>query len=307
MSNEKKQSALAAMLSQYEKSTSNSSDNAFDTANYFTTFLPDGIDNAMKRIRILPNKDGGSPFKEVEVHSQKVDNKNRKFTCISHLNDEACPFCEIREELLSTGTKEDEELAKSYKSRKMYVVRVIDRELEGDGPKFWRFPINYKKEGILDKIMATIGMLKEDITDVEVGRDIALNVVRVKNPRGGSYPAVNSVQSFDKEPLSKDAELAEKWLNDVKTWKDVYSIKPYDYLKLVVMGKIPMYDKKLEKFVAKEDLTQVDSEDTSKDLDSQISIGASSKSKAKVQTDDVTETYTAEVDVEEEVEDDLPF
>lgn len=305
MSNEN--SALAAMLSQYEKSTSNSSENSFDLKNYFTTYLPDGVDSAMKKIRILPTTDGTSPFQEIEVHSQKVDGKSRKFTCISHLNDEACPFCEAREELLSTGEKEDEELAKSYKARRMFVVRVIDRENESEGPKFWRFPINYKKEGIFDKIMATINLLKEDITNRETGRDIILNVVRVKNPRGGSYPAVNSIQAFDREPLNKENELAEKWINDSKTWKDVYSIKGYDYLKLVVLGKTPMWDKKLEKFVAKEDVSP-ESEDTSNDLDSAISMGASAQPETKVKTEDVTDnSYTADVDVEEEATDDLPF
>ena len=116
MSNEN--SALAAMLSQYEKTTANSSENSFDLKNYFTTYLPDGVDSAMKKIRILPTTDGTSPFQEVEVHSHKVDGKNRKFTCIAHLNDEPCPFCEAREELLSTGEKDDEELANQQLQRR---------------------------------------------------------------------------------------------------------------------------------------------------------------------------------------------
>jgi hypothetical protein len=274
----------------------------------------------MVAIRILPIE-GTTPFQEVQVHSAKVDGKNRKFTCIAHLNDEPCPFCEAREQLLATGEKSDEELAKSYKPRLMYIVKVIDRDNEADGPKFWRFPINYKKDGIMDKIMATITMLKEDVTNTETGRDLVLNIVRVKNPRGGTYPAVNSVQAMDKKPLSADAELAAKWVNDKKTWQDVYSLKDYDYLKIIVMGEVPAWNKRLEKFVAKSTLTEADNESTTESLDSQvnspdssITVGANAaevKTETKVETKVEAEaetTYTAPVDeVVAEVEDDLPF
>ena len=66
---------------------------------------------------------------------------------------------------MSTGKESDKELAKQYKSRKFYIVKVIDRDNEGDGPKFWRFKHNYKNEGILDKIIP-IWRNKGDITDV---------------------------------------------------------------------------------------------------------------------------------------------
>lgn len=306
MSNEKN-NPLLAMLSQYEKATSNASESTFNADNYFTTYLPDTIDKAMKRVRILPMSDNSSPFQEVHVHSAKVDGKNRKFVCIKHLNNEDCPFCEVREELLSNGDKSDEELAKDFKARLMYIVKVIDRDNEDHGPKFWRFPINYKKEGIFDKIMATIQTYKEDITNAETGRDLILNIVRVKNPRGGSYPAINSIQAFDRSPLSEDSELATKWINDEKTWKDVYSVKPYDYLKLVATGKTPAWDKKLEKFVDKDELED-EVEDSTSDLDSQITMGGKS---TKVSSSEVTEnnklvSENVSLDTEDD-DDDLPF
>ena len=313
-------SALQAMLAQYEKASTFSSENSFDIKNYFSTFLADGVDNKMVGIRILPIE-GTTPFQEVHVHTAKVDGKNRKFTCLAHLNDEPCPFCEAREQLLATGEKSDEELAKSYKPRLMYIVKVIDRDNEADGPKFWRFPINYKKDGIMDKIMATIRMVGEDITNPETGRDLVLNIVRVKNPRGGTYPAVNSVQAMDKKALSTDAELAAKWVANETTWKEVYSLKDYDYLKIIVMGEVPAWNKRLEKFVAKSSLTEEDNQSTTESLDSQvnsadssIAVGANateakteSKVETKVETENET-TYTAPVDeVKIEEEDDLPF
>lgn len=303
-------SALQAMLAQYESASTFSSENSFDMKNYFSTFLPDGVDNKMVAIRILPI-DGTTPFQEVEVHSAKVDGKNRKFTCLKHLKDEACPFCEARELLLASGDKSDEELAKSYKPRKMYIVKVIDRDNEADGPKFWRFPINYKKDGIMDKIMATITMLKEDVSDPKTGRDLVLNIVRVKNPRGGTYPAVNSVQAMDKKALSSDAELGTKWLADKKTWEDVYSIKEYDYLKIIVMGEVPAWNKRLQKFVAKSTLTEADNESTTDSLDSQVNNPDTSITLGANTSEVITKSetsYTAPVDepVKEEV-DDLPF
>ena len=270
----------------------------------------------MVAIRILPIE-GTTPFQEVHVHTAKVDGKNRKFTCIQHLNDEACPFCEAREKLLATGEKSDEEIAKNYKSRLMYIAKVIDRDNEADGPKFWRFPINYKKDGIMDKIMATIRMVGEDISNLETGRDLVLNIVRVNNPRGGTYPAVNSVQAMDKKPLSSDAELAAKWVAHEKTWKDVYSLKDYDYLHIIVMGEIPAWNKRLEKFVAKSSLTEEDNVSTTESLDTQInsadskvSMGANADMPTEEPETETEPSYTAPVDVEDgktEGGDDLPF
>lgn len=303
MSNEKK-TTLEAMLAQYEAATTQTKGKTtFDLKNYFTTYLPDGINTAIKRVRILPVSDG-SPFIEVYVHSIQVDGKNRKFTCLAHENDEPCPFCEARAELLATGEDSDKELAKNYRPRQMYIVKVIDRENEEDGPKFWRFPSNFKKEGILDKIMANIRMLDVDVTDAETGWDLALNIERVKSPRG-EYPSVTTILAPKMGPLSKNPEQSEAWANDDKVWQDVYSMKPYDYLAIVVKGGIPVWDKVSEKYVDKNDLETGESGNVSDELDSELAIGGNQKETIK--EEELTNTYTAEVDKEEKASDDLPF
>lgn len=296
-------STLEAMLAQYEAASTLRKSTTFDLKNYFTTYLEDGIDNKNMIVRVLPID--GSPFQEVHVHSMKVEGKNRKFVCPSYMSDEPCPFCETREQLLASGDKADAELAKTYNARMMYIVKVIDRANEDDGPKFWRFPKNFKKEGILDKIMAIVQMLKVDITNPETGRDIALNVVRVKNPRGGTYPTVNSINSLDASPLSDDAEIMDKWVNDKKTWNDVYTIKNYDYLRIVVEGGVPMWSKKLEKFVDKSTLT-VEAEDVTHELDKELTIGKDN-AVGNVKSDDLTTETSYVSDVKKEEEDDLPF
>jgi len=301
MSNEKK-STLEAMLAQYEAATTQTkSKTTFDLKNYFTTYLPDGINTAIKRVRILPVSDG-TPFIAVHVHSIQVEGKNRKFTCLAHENDEPCPFCEAREELLSTGEESDKELAKNYRPRLMYIAKVIDRENEADGPKFWRFPSNFKKEGILDKIMANVRMLDVDVTDAETGWDLALNIERVKSPRGGDYPAVTTILAPKEGPLSKNAEQAKAWVENATIWQDVYSMKPYEYLAIVVKGGVPAWDKVKEKYVDKNDLESGASGNVSDELDSELAIGG-----GKATKEEVKPTYTAEVDKVEKASDDLPF
>ena len=63
--------------------------------------------------------------------------------------------------------------------------------------------------------------------------------------------AYNITDSGNRKPLSKDIDKANAWLNDEKTWRDVYSLKSADYLELVVDGKIPVYSKELGKYVEK--------------------------------------------------------
>lgn len=310
MSNENND-MLQAMLKQYDDAGTQGKESTFDLKNYFTTYLPDGIDNAVKRLRILPVVKG-TPFITVYVHKATVDGKSRKFTCLSHLNDEACPFCEAREQLLATGLESDKELAKNYSAKLMYVVRVIDRENEEDGPKFWRFPAQtYKKDGIHDKIMANVRLLQENIHDSETGRDLFLTIQRVKNPRGGTYPTVSSVNATDKCKLSENAEQAQAWIDDAKTWTDVYSTKNYDYLEIIVKGGTPAWSKSKNKYVDKATADASDiSDNVSDDLDAEIEISNQvSQSTATKKAPEVAEnTYVAKSNVAAAVQsDDLPF
>jgi hypothetical protein len=301
MSNEK--SALDSMLEQYAKNNApkyeKKNEKVYDLKNYFNTFIKDGIESATKEIRILPSKDG-SPFVEVHGHKVQVEGEWKTFACLKHQKGEACPFCEAREELLATGKDSDKELAKKYNARKMYVVKVIDRENEDWGVKFWRFNHDYRKEGIFDKIHGLLTALKtnKDITNVESGRDLAISIQRNQN----KIPVVTSIAAQDATPLTDDAEKAEKWLNDTRTWEDVYSVRSYDYLEIIVKGGIPVWDKDEKKFVDKEALKNTSTNEE------EITLGIDNV-KANLQATTVTspkETETS-VKMEEDEEDDLPF
>lgn len=301
MSNEK--SALDAMLEQYEKNNApkyeKKSEKVYDLKNYFNTHIKDGVKSATKEIRILPSKNG-SPFIEVHGHKVQIDGEWKTFACLKHEKGEACPFCEAREELLSTGKESDKELAKKYNARKMYVVKVIDREREDEGVKFWRFNHDYRKEGVFDKIHGVLTALKtnKDITHPENGRDLSISINRNQN----NVPVVSAIVALDSTPLSEDTEKSTEWLADARTWEDVYSVKSYDYLEIIVKGGIPVWDKEEKKYVDKESLTTKTADSS---MEEEITMGVENV-KANIQaatTTTKTETVTSTV----EDEDDLPF
>ena len=301
MSNEK--SALEAMLEQYEKNNApkyeKKSEKVYDLKNYFNTHIKDGVKSATKEIRILPSKNG-SPFIEVHGHKVQIDGEWKTFACLKHEKGEACPFCEAREELLSTGKESDKELAKKYAARKMYVVKVIDRDNEDEGVKFWRFNHDYRKEGVFDKIHGVLTALKtnKNITDTENGRDLSISINRNQN----NVPVVSAIVALDSTPLSEDAEKATEWLADERTWEDVYSVKSYDYLEIIVKGGIPVWDKEEKKYVDKESLNSTSTNST---MEEELTIGVENV-KANIQAATTT-TKSEPVAASDEDEDDLPF
>ena len=238
--------ALDAILAQYEQSqksssTSNKMSQDERMKKYFAALLKDNEKQGQKRLRILPTTDGSSPFKEVWFHEIQVDGKWQKFYDPGKNDNERSPLTEVYEELMSTGRDADKELAKQYKPRKFYIVKLIDRDNEQDGVKFWRFKHNYKNEGILDKLIP-IFRAKGDVTDSQKGRDIILEMTKAKTPKGATYTVIQTIMYDDPAPLHEKRETAERWLNDELTWADVYSKKPVEYLEAIAKGETPKWD-----------------------------------------------------------------
>ena len=142
----------------------------------------------------------------------------------------------------------DKELAKQYNSRKFYIVKVIDRDAEEDGVKFWRFKHNYKNDGILDKIIP-IWRQKGDITDPQKGRDLIIEMVKQKTNAGKDYTAIQTIMHDDPSPLHSDNKVKEEWLTDELTWNDVYTKKPVEYLEAISRGETPRWDANTNKYV----------------------------------------------------------
>jgi hypothetical protein len=119
-------STLDSVLAQYEKaqqgsypSNSNKMSQDERMKKYFAAILNDNEKQGSKRIRILPTPDGSSPFKEVWFHEMFIDGKWIKLYDPGMNDNERSPLNEVHEELTLDG---DKELAKSYKTRKFYIV-----------------------------------------------------------------------------------------------------------------------------------------------------------------------------------------
>lgn len=244
-------SNLDAIMAQYEKNQKGDSKKLSQEdrmKRYFTLLLNDKESSGQRRIRILPTTDGTSVFKEAWFHELQVGGFYQKIYDPAGNDNEASPLNDVYNALKATKRKDDDELAKDYKAKLFYVVKVIDRDNEQDGPKYWRFKHNYKKDGILDKIIP-IMRTKGDITDMDNGRDLIIDLTKSKSPKGKEYTSVSTIMYDDPAPLSQDAELAKKWINDESTWKDVYSRKPLEYLEAISRGESPRWDDTQGKYV----------------------------------------------------------
>jgi hypothetical protein len=246
-------STLNSVLAQMEKTKQAASGNANRVSQedrmkkYFTTVLPKGVKNQERRIRILPTKDGSSPFVEVYFHELQVDGNWVKLYDPAQ-DGKRSPLNEVREGLLQ-GDEQSKELAKQYRARKFYIVKVIDRDNEQDGVKFWRFKHNAKQDGVLDKIFP-IFQKKGDITDVTNGRDLTLFLTLTKSGNGKEYTAINSIMPEDPSPLHDDNTIAKGWVDDSLVWSDVYSKKSEEYLEMIAKGESPRWDSVTGKWVS---------------------------------------------------------
>jgi len=140
-------------------------------------------------------------------------------------------------------------LARTYRSRKFYIVKVIDRDHENDGVKFWRFKHNHKGDGIMDKVFP-IFRNKGDITNAETGRDLILSLALTKSGNGKEYTTINSIIPEDSGVLHTEDNVAKTWLEDELTWSDVYAKKGEDYLELVARGEAPRWDSDQKRYVS---------------------------------------------------------
>lgn len=245
---------LEAALAQYEKNTQPSSSSQKISSEerlkmYFAAILPKGQTSGMKRIRILPPLEGQQLFwTEKYFHEVQVDKKWVKLYDPAQ-DGERSPLNEVGEALKMTGSEADRKLAGQYKARKFYILRVIDRDNEQDGVKFWRIKHSLKNDGAYNKIMDLIKAKREDITDPETGRDLTLTLTVLKNPMGGEYTAITSVIPEDRSPLSENAEQKSLWVNNQLTWQDAYSKKPVEYLEGVAEGYVPKWNDNIKKYV----------------------------------------------------------
>lgn len=254
---------------------------AFDSRNYLDFSIPDGQKSVEKVIRLLPvNIDGNKNemFQIVHLHNIPVNkelnpNKSGKkaYMCLNAKNTgidhekygSKCPVCEAQQELWKQWHAETDPVKKkailteinSLDIREYCIVRCIERGKENEGPKFWRIPLRkdqtdaYHKIVLLAKTRNAEGLeagVNINIFSLYEGRDLIVTFTD-----GTGAPTI--VDKGISTPVTKDANLLNEWYYHDKKWSDVFSTKPYDYLKLAFEGEVPWYDKLNKCWVRKTD------------------------------------------------------
>ena len=262
--------------------------NLFDSRNYLDFSIPKGQTSKEVTIRLLPvNINNGNPefFQIVHLHNITVNkelnpNKSGKkaYMCLSSKNTgvdhttfgSKCPVCEAQNELwkqwhAETDSTKKAEITKeigSLNTREYCIVRCIERGKESDGPKFWRIPLRQDKTDAYHQII----MLGETRHKEGLEEGLNINIYSIYEGRdltitfneGNGAPVV--VDKSISKPLTKNNEELIKWYYDEKKWSDVFSTKPYDYLKLVYEGEVPWFDKENNRWVRKEEFEGVKAE-----------------------------------------------
>ncbi|MCD8207943.1 MAG: hypothetical protein LUD72_08415 [Bacteroidales bacterium] len=251
----------------------------YDERHYLNTRLAEGETKRTARIRILPiTPEGGSFYAYVPVHflyneTMPDNKKNMRLLCLDNATapwrraDIRCPLCEKVNRLFEEArsiTDPDEQKAKykeagSLKARGTYVIRVIDRDHEDEGPKFWHFNADSRGEGCYDKLMSVYrsrrdekarneGVENYNIFDIYQGCDIDLELTPAYV---GSRKVTNIKISGEStaKPLCADTAKMNVWLNDPLRWYDIYGVQSREYMRLVGEGINPTFDKETGTFI----------------------------------------------------------
>jgi hypothetical protein len=259
---------------------------AFDAKNYLNTRLADGETEKTLTIRLLPmDLTTGNPFAIIHTHNVKVpqslvkpgEKPFKTYICLSKTDGvdhdkfgNKCPFCELNREAYKYFTEETDPVAKErWKKisldnipKEACIVRCIERGYEEDGPKFWKFNTRKDKTDPKGQIMELYktrleesreeGMGEENILDIHTGKDLKVVIsIAADNKAGENRTSVKVLDCGKNKPLSLNEEEINAWVNDDKKWSDVFAVKPYDYLKIIIDGQVPFYDKNIQRWVTK--------------------------------------------------------
>lgn len=193
-----------------------------------------------------------------------------------------CPFCDLARSAYKDAKNEMDpqkkeilrQRGKENLSSEFVVMRCIERGKEDEGVKFWKVKIHQDKGDPYNLICTLADTRKKEwFDDAEnQGKDTRESNILSINPYGydlkitikkknevdksGKTVEKTSYQVTDAKkpsPLSTDAEQVKTWVMDPKKWSEVFVPKPYDYLAIVMQGKLPWYDRGIGKWVSREE------------------------------------------------------
>jgi hypothetical protein len=95
----------------------------------------------------------------------------------------------------------------------------------------------------------------ENILDIDNGYDLKVLIKRRYDKEGKpTNKTTIQISLFGSpKPLTNDPEQRSAWINDEKVWSDVFVAKPYEYLKIILDGNTPWYNRDEGKWVKKID------------------------------------------------------
>jgi hypothetical protein len=140
-----------------------------------------------------------------------------------------------------------------WEAKKFYIVKGIDKGIEKDGPKFWRFKHNFKNNGTLDKIYPVledfIENFKCDFSSPTEGTDLSITMGDATMPNGRVYKTITAMLHKGKTLLHADPIVSEQWLADNTTWREVFppkkapNISNSEMLHMIADGSNPYFDR----------------------------------------------------------------
>lgn len=301
----------------------------FNEKNYLQARLANNETSKTLTIRLLPfSPEGGSPFKKVFMHTVKVNkevapNGWKTFVCPTHnkkdgnVMGDGCPFCETSAKARELKSKSlDEPTKKKYgdveflnKVKEMWIVRCIERGHEDDGVKFWLFNSSKKKDGVYDKIMNLARIRSEaaarkgntySIFDLNNGLDLIITLTRTADNK----TSIQIVDDGFPSPLTEDYDIGMKWIQDEKKWYDVYTVKSYDYMTIIAMGGVPVFNKELGKYVDKEEMNKIKEEAEQRRIEDELTEETRDYSEVANSNEIIVDVSNASDDDSDE---DLPF
>ena len=325
---------VEAVNTQYEQEqrTFTPKKTQFNEKNYLQARLTDKETSKTLTIRLLPfSPEGGSPFKKVFMHTVKVNkevapNGWKTFVCPIHnkkddgVMGDGCPFCEtsakareLKSNSLDEGTKKRYgDIEFLNKVKEMWIVRCIERGHEEDGVKFWLFNSSKKKDGVYDKIMNLAKIRSEaaarkgnnySIFDLNNGLDLIVTLTKTADNK----TSIQIVDDGFPSPLTDNYDLGMEWIEDAKKWYEVYTVKPYEYMSIIAMGGIPVFNKELNKYVDKDEMNKIKEEAEKERIENELTEETKDYSEIVNGKEIIFDETMAKKENNEEIDEDLPF
>lgn len=209
------------------------------------------------QIRIVPSKfDKNYPYREVYFHYGFT-----KYPILALTNwGKQDPIVELVSQLKKTKDPENWKLAKKMEPKQRVFVPVVVRGQESEGVRLWEFG----KEIYTQLLELANDADYGDYTDIVEGRDFTIKVIQDKFGER-TVNKVSSVRIKPKpSPLSEDAELVKKLLEEQPDILSLYKENTYEDLKNIVQKWLTPEDEKEETGPSLP--TEEDEEDETNDL-----------------------------------------